>query len=90
MYLSREHAAPAAVSFVLKGFMPGRLAKRYVGVFRLSFGPKQFVIVSDAAAAKQVCLEQSLCIRCVKEALEAHLLMGQLKSRISACLTNVL
>lgn len=31
-----------------------RLAKTYGGVFRLSFGPKTFVVVSDAAAAKQV------------------------------------
>ena len=43
--------------------MPGRLAKRYGGVFRLSFGPKQFVIVSDAAAAKQARLEQFLHAR---------------------------
>ena len=38
-------------------FLPlQKLAQAYGPVFRLSFGPKSFVIVSDAAVAKQILL----------------------------------
>ena len=33
-----------------------RLAQAYGGVFRLCFGPKRFVVVSDAAVAKHILL----------------------------------
>lgn len=35
---------------------PCRLARIYGGVFRLCFGPKRFVVVSDAAVARHILL----------------------------------